>query len=308
MNTIAEINMLVDEHEKWRARCVNLCAAENQQSPLVRGLLDNDLAQRYGNFGGRDRTNRRYNGTKYIAALEEELVTTAQRVFGATEVELRAISGHVAGLAIIMGLCKPGDTVLELAGADGGHRMAAKGVESPLIDLRVLNFPFDVDAFNIEVDATCALITREKPRLIIVGASNFLFPVPLEPIARCIAETSPESVLVYDASHVLGLIACGVFQDPLHEGADLMFGSTHKTLPGPQGALILSNRADLMEPVATAVYPGIVTNHHLARIPALTAALCEIEANKGFGAAIVRNAQALARPECYCCCRNLLLI
>src|SRR5690606_35800889 len=153
-----------------------------------------------------------------------------QRVFGATEVELRAISGHVAGLAVIMGLCKPGDTVLELAGADGGHRMAAKAIESPLIDLRVLAFPFDADACNIDVDATCALIAREKPRLIIVGASNFLFPVPLEPIARCIAEHSPDSVLVYDASHVLGLIACGVFQDPLREGADLIFGSTHKTL------------------------------------------------------------------------------
>lgn len=288
------VEQLVAEHEAWRARCINLCAAETRQSPAVRRWLDGDLAQRYGNFGGRDRSNRRYHGTTYVAALEEELVSTVQRLFGVSEVELRAISGHVAGLAVIMGTCKPGDTVVELSGPDGGHRLAAKAAESPLIDLRVLALPFDPLAFNVDLPATCEMIARERPRLVIVGASNFLFPIPLEPLARCIAEVSPGTVLAYDASHVLGLIACGVFQKPLEEGAHLFFGSTHKTLPGPQGALILSNRADIVEPIATAIYPGIVTNHHLARIPALITALNEVEANSGYGPAIIRNARALA--------------
>ncbi|MCC7355466.1 MAG: serine hydroxymethyltransferase [Anaerolineae bacterium] len=285
---------LVSEHEAWRARCLNLIAAENALSPAVRRFLDGDLVQRYGNYAGRNLTDRRYTGNRYVQRIEVGLLEIVREVFGASEVELRAISGHVAGLAVIMATCRPGDTVLELAGIDGGHRLAEKAAESPLIDLKVLPLPFDPINYNVNAEAACQLIAERKPSLVILGASNFLFPHPVKEIAASLA-ASPRTVLAYDASHVLGLIACGEFQSPLPEGAHVVFGSTHKTLPGPQGGLIFSNDARLMDAISTAVYPGTVTNHHLMRSPALGVALLEMHANKGYARQIIRNAQTLGK-------------
>ena len=223
-----------------------------------------------------------------------QVAELAREMFQASEVELRAISGHVAGLAVISGICRPGDTVLELAGSDGGHRLAEKAVLSPLIELEVLPIPFDPVRYDIDTDAACRLIEKKKPRLVILGASNFLFPHPVKEIAECLSR-SPDTVLAYDASHVLGLIACGEFQNPLEEGAHVMFGSTHKTLPGPQGGLILSNNETLMDAISTSVYPGTVTNHHPARMPALAMVLLEMRANPQYAQKVISNAQALGR-------------
>ena len=292
MLTNKKISNLIFEHETWRARCMNLIASENALSPAVRKALDNDLVQRYGNYAGRDLTDRRYTGNKYLQEIEIGLEDIVREVFGAQEIELRAISGHVAGLSVIMATTKPGDTVLEISGTDGGHRLAEKAAESPLIDLKVLPLPFNPHLYNIDAKAACMLIKEVKPKLVILGSSNFLFPNPIQEIAACLAEF-PEMVLAYDASHVLGLIACGDFQDPLKEGAHVMFGSTHKTLPGPQGGLILSNDATLMDRVSRAVYPGTVTNHHLMRSPALAIALNEMQSNPGYAQNVIANAQAL---------------
>lgn len=273
---------------------MNLIASENAFSPATRRFLSCDLVQRYGNYAGRDLTDRRYSGNRYIQQIEIALTNLVREVFGASEVELRAISGHVAGLAVIMATCQPGDTVLELASPDGGHCLAAKAAGSPLIDLNVLPIPFDAFQYNINVGAACKLIIERQPRLVILGSSNFLFPHPVTEIAASLSQ-SPNTVLAYDASHVFGLLACREFQNPLQQGAHVVFGSTHKTLPGPQGGLILSNSSVLMDAIARAVYPGAVTNHHLMRSPALATALLELDFNRGYARQVVRNAQALAR-------------
>jgi len=292
MLTHHQISQWIEDHEAWRKQCMNLIASENALSQAVRDALNNDLVQRYGNYLGRDLTNRRYSGSRFIQRIEVGLEEIVQDVFGASEVELRAISGHVAGLAVIMATCKPGDTVLEIAGEDGGHRLAAKAVESPLIDLEVLPIPFDDQAYNIDINATVKLIDEVQPRLIIFGSSNFLFPNPVKELRSYLGDSS-EVVLAYDASHVFGLIACGFFQDPLVEGADVAFGSTHKTLPGPQGGLIISNDNKLMDVISVAVYPGVVTNHHLMRSPALGIALLEMKNHPQYAHQVILNAQAL---------------
>jgi glycine hydroxymethyltransferase len=288
-----EIFQLIARHEQWRAQCMNLIASENAVSSAVRRALDNDLIQRYGNYAGRNLKDRRYTGNRFIEEIEIGLENIVRQTFGAREVELRAISGHVAGLAVIMATCKPGDTVLEISGDDGGHRLAAKAAESPLIDLKVLSLPFDAHKYNVDAKATCRLVEDVRPSLIILGSSNFLFPNPVAQIAQCLNK-SPHTVLAYDASHVMGLIACGEFQDPLREGAQVVFGSTHKTLPGPQGGLIFSNDPGLMDAISTAVYPGTVTNHHLMRSPALGIALLEMKNNPDYAKQIIANAKSLA--------------
>jgi glycine hydroxymethyltransferase len=163
-----------------------------------------------------------------------------------------------------------------------------------LVDLRVEYLPFRAERYNIDVDATIDLIRKAHPRAVILGSSNFLFPHPVQEIAEVIHREFPETTLIYDGSHVMGFLAAGGFQDPLREGADLVFGSTHKTFPGPQGGIIFSNRDDLMEAVCAATYPALVTNHHLFRIPALAIAMVEMQRwGAAYGKAIVENAQAL---------------
>jgi glycine hydroxymethyltransferase len=144
-----------------------------------------------------------------------------------------------------------------------------------MIPLEVGYQPFDAEPFNVHTAAAVRMIEERRPRLVILGSSHFLFPHPVEAIAAAV-HAVPGAVLAYDGSHVLGFLAAGRFQDPLAEGADIVFGSTHKTLPGPQGGLIYSNDDALMDRVAEALVPGLVTNHHPGRVPALALALAEL--------------------------------
>jgi len=290
-----KINDLVFAHETWRASCLNLCAAENVMSKQVRDMLGSDLAQRYGDYNGRDLTSRKYFGTKIIVELEQSIEELAKEVFRADFVELRPVSGHTAGNAIMMGLCKPGDMVLELSRECGGHRLASKLVTSKLIPLHVEYHAFDDASFNLDVESTLEQVEHLKPRLLIVGSSNFLFPIPLRELADGL-KAFPDTVLVYDASHVLGLIVGQTFQDPLAEGARVVLAGTQKSFPGPQGGVIYSNDGALMEQISLAVYPALLSNHHLARLPALGLALEEMRVSgREYAGSVVQNARALAR-------------
>lgn len=288
------IELILGEHERWRSQCANLIASENVISDQVRALLSSDLSQRYGDYVGRDLARRKYFGNTYIQKLEREVVDIASQLFRASEIELRTISGHVAGMCVLMGLLEPGDTVLEIGGDGGGHRLATKLLESKLIRLDVRFIPFDELRYNVDLERLDAMLHKHHPRMVVLGSSNFLFPHPVREVKNMLRDL-PETVLTYDASHVLGLIAGGRFQDPLREGADIVFGSTHKTLPGPQGGVIFTNNQDLMRQVSSAVYPAVVTNHHLARLPGLGLAFLEmLDFGAEYADATVKNANALA--------------
>ena len=257
----------------------------------MRRALDNDLVQRYADYTGRDLSARRYQGNRYIEQIEHTAADLAREVFHASEVELRPISGHVAGAAVLLGLCQPGDVILEPGRDAGGHREGGKLTAGTAIPLKIQYLPFDAAHYNIDIPAAIRQIAETRPRAVILGSSNFLFP---HPVAEIAAALPPETILIYDASHVLGLIAAGRFQNPLAEGAHLVFGSTHKTLPGPQGGIIFSNRADLMDAACQAAYPALVTNHHPFRIPALALALLEMQQwGADYADQVIANAQAL---------------
>lgn len=263
-------------------------------SPLVRSLLCSDLTQRYGDYAGRDLVARSYFGTRHIVALESLVERLAAEVFGALYVELRPLSGHIAGNCLIMALCRPGDLILELGRHDGGHRLATKLAASPLINIEVDYLPFDASTFNVNVDQTLDLVRRRRPRLVIVGASNFLFPVPLQALSDGLKDFE-ETILIYDASHVLGLIAGKRFQDPLQEGALVVLAGTQKSFPGPQGGLIYTNSKSLIDQISQVVHPAMLSNHHLARLPSLGLALQEMRLwGAEYADQVIRNAQALA--------------
>ena len=280
---------------RWRAECLNLIASENVTSPLVSHLLDNDLSHRYGDYKGLDLHDRKYRGNRFVVSIEEKACELGKKLFRARFLDLRPLSGHVAGIAVIMALTKPEDTVMELD-EGGGHRLGRKLSVCSLARLKTVCIPFDPQRFNVDLDQTEVLLRKEKPRVLILGSSQFLFPHPVKQIREMIERVSPSTTLLYDASHVLGLIAGKRFQQPLEEGADIVSSSTHKTLGGPQGGLIFTNNPELAKKVGEAIYPAIVTNHHLNRLPALAATFLEMLVHgEQHAATVIANAQAMAR-------------
>jgi len=292
-DTPAMIDDLLARHTACRRSTLNLIASENALSLAVLASLANDFQGRYGDYPGRDPNNRRYRGNRYLVEIEAEATRLARELFHAQFVELRPIAGHLAGLAVILAVCRPGDTVLELGREAGGHREAGRLTVSPTIPLEVAYLPFDAARFNVDTAAAIAMIEERRPRLVILGSSHFLFPHPVAAIAEAV-HAIPGALLAYDGSHVLGFLAAGRFQDPLADGADIVFGSTHKTLPGPQGGLIYSNDDALMDRVSEALIPGLVTNHHPGRMPALALTFADMaESGPALMDRTVANARAL---------------
>lgn len=284
---------LVAEHETWRASCLNLVAAENVMSPAARALLDSDLASRYGDYVGRDLRARKYFGTSVMVEIEELVGVLLRRLFDAEFVEARPLSGHVAGVGAVLALTEPGDVVLELDSPGGGHRIAEKLNATHHARLEVLPLPFDPGQYAVDLERTVELTRARRPRMVILGSSLFLFPHPVAALVAALAD-QPETVIAYDASHVLGLIAGHRFQDPLREGAGLVWASTHKIFPGPPGGLVLTQSAEIIERIVPAIYPGLVTNHNPGRMPSLGLAAAEMLAfGEAYADAIIANARRL---------------
>lgn len=173
----------------------------------------------------------------------------------------------------------------------GGHISHANVSAAGIRGLKVIAHPFDQKKMNIDADAMQKEILSKKPQVVLLGGSLFLFPHPVRE-AREAADQVGARVM-YDGAHVMGLIAGGKFQDPLREGADLLVGSTHKTLPGPQGGLILC-KEELKDKIDEAVFPGVVSNHHLHHVAALGIAAAEmLEFGAVYADQVIKNAQKL---------------
>ncbi|MDE0423800.1 MAG: serine hydroxymethyltransferase [Candidatus Poribacteria bacterium] len=289
---VQKLTSLLDKHQAYRDTCLNLIASENTPSPLVEELFDERLARRYGNYSGTDLYQRNYKGNRYIAEIEVYTQALAKELFGAAYVDFRPLSGNIAGIGTTFALAKPGDTALEV---HNGHHYAEKLLSSPLkVELRSIPIPWDGQRSNIDLDATLALIAEYKPSIVNVGSGVFLFPQPVRELKQAMREANPDAYLIYDASHVIGLIAGKRFQSPFDEGADVIISSTHKTLAGPQGGMILTNDASIAERVAKGLYPLLMSNHHLNRLPALAGTFIEwMECGEAQADAIVANAKAL---------------
>ena len=285
---IEEILSLVGKHEDWRVKdCLNLIPSENVMSPAVRSLLSSDLGHRYTS------TDRFYMGTKFTDEIELFGEKLAKEVFEAETADLRSLSGHIANWIFLSTFAKPNDKVLCVSPDDGGYPGLWKEGLASLLRLRVVGFPFSKERTNIKADEAVQLVLREKPNIIVFGASMILFPHPVREIAEAADEVG--ALVGYDGSHVLGLIAGKTFQRPLKEGACVLYGSTHKTFFGPQGGIIVANR-EHGESLKKHIFPMFVDNAHWNRIAALTLALAEMKAfGKPYAAQVVRNAQTLAK-------------
>nr|MDO8097872.1 hypothetical protein [Candidatus Njordarchaeota archaeon] len=285
MESLMEI---IRKHEEWRGnRTINLIASENVASPQVRKLMSSDLLHRYTAPDGF------YMGTKFIDEIEELTAVVAKEVFRAEYADPRPLSGHIADWIILSCFTRLNDKILSISPTDGGYPGISDLGLTRFMLRKNLYFPFNQDKWNIKVGEASDLIEKEKPSLIVFGASLILFPQPVKKLSK--AAKSVGAKVTFDGAHVLGLIGGRKFQDPLREGAEVLIGSTHKSLFGPQGGMILSNAAP-GKTVKESIHPGLVDNAHYNRIAALCMALLEL---KSFGEAyadqVVRNAQTVGK-------------
>lgn len=290
---LSRVRNILSEQDAWRRLALNLIASENLLSPAARAVLDSDLLHRYaeGHPGG-----RYYEGTRYVDEIELATSQAMCRLFGTTWADVRPISGTVANEAVFSRLVPQGAPVVAHPVATGGHishaRMGSLGKRTN----RILPWPSTPDGFGIDVPAARDLIAKERPAVVVLGRSLFLFPEPVREIREVCDEVG--TLVIYDGAHVLGLIAGGTFQDPLREGAHVLNGSTHKTFFGPQRGVVLSLGGDegLTKSLDKGVFPGSSSNHHLFSLPALYVSTLEMaEFGKDYAKAIIANAQALAR-------------
>ena len=299
------------DHERYRdVECINLIASEGLKSPAVKQMqaLSSDLESRYAE-GENDLAGhvkkRYYQGQKFMSPIEDFATDLMKSLFKCDWADVRLVSGTHANLATFKGLSLAAKNrkmvVTPLScGAHISHDYT--GLAGNVLGLENINHAYNINEFNIDPEKSADIIRAAKPGIVTFGGSLFLFPHPLRELREVCEEVG--AFVAYDASHVLGLIAGVVFQDPLREGADFITSSSHKTFPGPQGGVILGSPSNprlekAVKKIQFAVFPLSASNTHLGRLPALGIAALEM---KVFGADLakqtVKNAQTAGEYLC----------
>ncbi|WP_298408071.1 serine hydroxymethyltransferase [Ferroplasma sp.] len=284
------IRELARKHNKFFEESIPLIASENIMSPMAMEMLLTDLGFRYAEGLPH---KRYYQGNQIVDIIEDKVTDLGRALFNAKYVDPRPLSGTNSNMAVLYAFTKPGETITTPALSGGGHISSAPFGAVGFRGLKTRNYPFDVDEMNIDVDGTIKLLKEVKPKLAWFGQSVFLFPTPLKELRETLDEIG--ATVVYDAAHVLGLIAGRQFQDPLREGAQIITGSTHKTLPGPQHGIIVGETdEEKWKKVQRGVFPGTLSNHHLNAMAALGVTLAEhLEFGESYAKQIIKNAQIL---------------
>jgi glycine hydroxymethyltransferase len=283
-------SLLRSEHER-QATTINLIASENYASATVRNALSSVLSAKYAEgYPGR----RYYQGNAVMDDLERLAASRACELFDVDHANLQAHSGAEANHAVYLGLCKPGDTVLSITLSSGGHLSHGAPVAFGARYYSVVQADVDPHTEILDLDTLADLAERHRPRLIWIGTSSYSRWYDYERL-RQIAD-SVGAYLAADIAHVAGLVAAGVAPTPVGH-AHVITSTTHKTLRGPRGAMILTQDPDLAKQIDRAVFPGLQGGPHMHVIAGIAAALREASTSQfhAYARQVLENAQALAR-------------
>jgi glycine hydroxymethyltransferase len=293
----SEVERLLEglvNHERSSSVQLNLIPSENVLSPLARLPFVLDLHTRYF-LNDFQRFGKWYfPAGKPIGELEAEILLPLLQEFTRAEyVNVRPISGMNCMLIAVSALAKPGDTVFSLPFSNGGHASTPEVLNSLGLHFHPISFE---NAFNIDLEKLRKDLTEQKPALVYIDQSTFLFPIDLQPIRQIINEVSPETWLHYDSSHTNGLIFGGVLPNPLDQGADCFGGSTHKTLPGPHKGF-LATRNSIVAKKIDQCADHLVSHHHSSSSWSLAITLLEMKYCDGaeYAKNTILNTQILAK-------------
>jgi len=206
---IDKILDVVNTHNKWRReQCINMIASESLMSPLAEKYFITDFEGRYNEHTG---TELHYQGTKYSYELEELCNGIFREKFNTPFVDSRPISGGIANLIIYSSFAKPGDNIVSLGIPNGAHVSSTRWGMAGIRGLNSIDVFFDSRGMNIDVEKTVQLIKKVNPKVIMLGASMFLFPEPVKEIRE---QIDPNIKVAYDSAHVFGLVYNREFQQP----------------------------------------------------------------------------------------------
>jgi glycine hydroxymethyltransferase len=270
--------------------CISLDPAANVMNPAAERALAAGLSSRpsLGWPGAKYET-----GLEAIEAIEVAAMQLACQVFGARYAEVRVPSGAIGNLYCFMATCAPGDRIIVPPPSIAGHVTHHERGAAGLYGLEVHYAPIDPVNNTIDVVALAEQIEHLRPQLVTVGGSLNLFPHPVAEVAA-LAHAHGAKVL-YDAAHVSGLLAGGVWPSPLDLGADVISMSTYKSLGGPAGGLVVTNDADVAARIDAVAHPGLTANFDAGVTASLALSLLDwVEFGHEYATAFVANAVALA--------------
>ena len=286
----SEVSAAMEKELERQRRNLELIASENIVSPAVMAAMGSVLTNKYAEGLPH---KRYYGGCEYVDVVEEIAIDRAKKLFGAKFANVQPHSGAQANTAVYFALLQPGDTVLGMSLAHGGHLTHGSPVNISGKYFNFVSYGLGDDE-TIDYDKVAALAKEHKPKMIVAGASAYPRIIDFPKLAE-IAK-SVGAYLMVDMAHIAGLVAAGVHPSPVPY-ADITTTTTHKTLRGPRGGLILCNDEELAKKINKAVFPGTQGGPLMHVIAAK--AVCFGEAMKPefkeYGKHIVENAQALAK-------------
>ncbi|MDR3765867.1 MAG: serine hydroxymethyltransferase [Butyricicoccus sp.] len=285
-----EVGAIIRREYDRQCRNIELIASENIVSEAVMAAMGSVLTNKYAEgYPGK----RYYGGCEFVDEVERLAIDRVCKLFGAAYANVQPHSGAQANMAVYQALVKPGDTVLGMSLDNGGHLTHGSPVNQSGLLYHIVPYGVDENGY-IDYDAVEALAKKEQPKMIIAGASAYPRAIDFEKFAQ-IAH-SVGAYLFVDMAHIAGLVAAGLHMNPLPY-ADVVTTTTHKTLRGPRGGVILTNNEEIAKKMNKAIFPGTQGGPLMHVIAAK--AVCFGEALKpefkAYQTNVARNAKVLAQ-------------
>lgn len=268
---------------------IELIASENYTSPAVMAAQGSQLTNKYAEgYPGK----RYYGGCEYVDVVEQLAIDRLKALFGAQFANVQANSGSQANQAVFFGLLQPGDTILGMSLAEGGHLTHGMPLNMSGKWFKVVSYGLDAQE-AIDYDAMERLAHEHKPKLIIAGASAYSLRIDFERFAKVAKAVG--AYFMVDMAHYAGLIAAGVYPNPVPH-ADVVTSTTHKSLRGPRGGIIVMNDEAIAKKINSAIFPGIQGGPLMHVIAGKAVAFKEALSPefKAYQQQVVKNAAVLA--------------
>jgi len=284
-----EIWAAIEAENRRQEEHIELIASENYTSPAVMAAQGSQLTNKYAEgYPGK----RYYGGCENVDVVEQLAIDRLKALFGAEHANVQPNSGSQANQAVFFGLLQPGDTIMGMSLAEGGHLTHGMPLNMSGKWFKVVSYGLDANE-AIDYDSMERLAHEHKPKLIIAGASAYSLRIDFERFARVAKAVG--AIFMVDMAHYAGLIAAGVYPNPVPH-ADVVTSTTHKSLRGPRGGIILMKDA-VAKAINSAIFPGIQGGPLMHVIAAKAVAFKEALSPefKAYQAQVVKNADVLAR-------------
>jgi len=284
-----EIAAAIEGENRRQEEHIELIASENYASPAVMAAQGSQLTNKYAEgYPGK----RYYGGCEFVDVVEQLAIDRVKRLFGAEHANVQANSGSQANQAVFFGLLQPGDTVMGMSLAEGGHLTHGMALNMSGKWFKVVSYGLTA-AEEIDYDAMERLAHEARPKLIIAGASAYSLRIDFARFAQVARDVG--AWLMVDMAHYAGLIAAGVYPNPVPH-AHVVTSTTHKSLRGPRGGIVLMNDPEVAKKINSAIFPGLQGGPLMHVIAAKAVAFQEALAPefKAYQQQVAKNAVVLA--------------